>query len=412
MELGRVVEGVAWVSWSLVKLEDIFNIARGGSPRPIADYITDAPDGINWISIKDASNSEKYITKTKLKIRKEGLKKSRLVKEGDFLLTNSMSFGRPYIMKTTGCIHDGWLVLSSDTKVVNQDYFYYLLGSPFLHSIFSKLAAGAVVKNLNIDLVKGVKIPLPSIEEQKKIAEILDAADSLRQKDQQLVEHYDRLSQSLFLDMFGDPVTNPKKWDVQSISAFSQVQGGLQVSAKRVSLPIEIDYLRVANVYRNKLHLSEIKTLNATAAEIKRVTLQKNDLLVVEGHGNKNEIGRVALWDGSIKSIIHQNHLIRVRVNTSIINPIYICHYLNSNGGRRGLISSSNTTSGLNTISTRIVKEAKCNIPPLKLQNEFSKRIKEIEKQKELAQQSLKKSDDLFNSLLQRAFKGELTHTQ
>jgi len=144
------------VSWTQVKLEEVFDIARGGSPRPISEFITNDADGLNWISIKDASNSGKYITKTKQKIRKEGLIKSRLVKHGDFLLTNSMSFGRPYIMNTTGCIHDGWLVLSGDLKRINQDYFYYLLGSDLLHAKFSKLAAGAVVKNLNINLVKGV----------------------------------------------------------------------------------------------------------------------------------------------------------------------------------------------------------------------------------------------------------------
>jgi len=175
------------VTWPNVRLSSIFEIARGGSPRPISEFITDDPDGLNWISIKDASNSAKYITKTKLKIRQEGLVKSRLVRPGDFLLTNSMSFGRPYIMKTTGCIHDGWLVLSGDKQKVNQDYFYYLLGSEVLHQKFSKLAAGAVVKNLNIDLVKGVEIPLPPLAEQKKIAAILDAADQLRQKDQQLI---------------------------------------------------------------------------------------------------------------------------------------------------------------------------------------------------------------------------------
>lgn len=146
------------MSWPQVKLESIFDIARGGSPRPIDDYITDADDGVNWISIKDASNSAKYIEKTKLKIKPEGLSKTRMVKPGDFLLTNSMSFGRPYIMRTTGCIHDGWLVLSGDPERVDSNYFYHLLGSDLLKRRFSALAAGAVVKNLNIDLVKGVGV--------------------------------------------------------------------------------------------------------------------------------------------------------------------------------------------------------------------------------------------------------------
>lgn len=137
------------MSWEEVKLGDIFDIARGGSPRPISKFISAQPDAVNWISIKDATESAKFITKTKLKIKPGGVSKSRLVEPGDFLLTNSMSFGRPYIMKTTGCIHDGWLVLSDLSGKVDQDFFYHLLGSPYMYRKFAGKAAGAVVKNLN-----------------------------------------------------------------------------------------------------------------------------------------------------------------------------------------------------------------------------------------------------------------------
>src|SRR5205085_12050944 len=139
-------------------LGDVFDIARGGSPRPIDAYITDDPEGVNWIPIADASASSKYIYTTKKRIRKEGVSRSRTVKPGDFLLTNSMSCGRPYILKTSGCIHDGWLVLSSKKDNVDQDYFFHLLGSEAIYSEFSRLAAGATVKNLNIDLVAGVQV--------------------------------------------------------------------------------------------------------------------------------------------------------------------------------------------------------------------------------------------------------------
>jgi type I restriction enzyme S subunit len=214
------------VSWPQVKLESIFDIARGGSPRPIDDYITDADDGLNWISIKDASNSNKYIETTKLKIKPEGLSKTRQVKPGDFLLTNSMSFGRPYIMKTTGCIHDGWLVLSGDPEKVDSDYFYHLLGSDLLKRRFSALAAGAVVKNLNIDLVKGVEIPVPPLPEQKRIAAILDKADAIRRKRQQAIQLADDFLRAVFLEMFGDPVTNPKGFRKGPITELADIITG------------------------------------------------------------------------------------------------------------------------------------------------------------------------------------------
>ena len=127
--------------WPTSALEDLFEISRGGSPRPIDDYITESPDGVNWIMIGDAPEGSKYITATKKKIKPEGAKRSRSVKPGDFLLTNSMSFGRPYIMRTSGCIHDGWLVLSPRRSNVVPDYFYSLLGSRCaLHGVFSARA--------------------------------------------------------------------------------------------------------------------------------------------------------------------------------------------------------------------------------------------------------------------------------
>lgn len=159
------------------KLGDILTIERGGSPRPIKKYITDDEDGLNWIKISDATASDKYIYKTKQKITKDGLYKTRLVNEGDFILSNSMSFGRPYIMKTTGCIHDGWLVLKGiDEAGLDRNFLYYLLCSPNIFTQFDILAAGSTVRNLNIKLVSSVKIPIPPLPEQKQIVKTLDLA--------------------------------------------------------------------------------------------------------------------------------------------------------------------------------------------------------------------------------------------
>lgn len=162
--------------WETKTLADLCEIARGGSPRPIKQFITDAADGVNWIKIGDATASSKYIYETQQKIKPEGVKRSRFVKEGDFILSNSMSFGRPYIMRTSGCIHDGWLVLSDKSGAFDQDYLYHFLGSASAYRQFDQLAAGSTVRNLNIDLVKGVEIMLPPLAEQKRIVAILDEA--------------------------------------------------------------------------------------------------------------------------------------------------------------------------------------------------------------------------------------------
>jgi type I restriction enzyme S subunit len=163
------------VEW--VQLGDALEIARGGSPRPIQAYLTDNPDGINWIMIGDAGVGEKYIANTAKKIRAEGLSKTRVVKEGDLLLSNSMSFGRPYIMKTNGAIHDGWLVLRDAHAMCSSDYLYHVLGSPMCYAQFARAAAGATVKNLNTSIVSSIEIPLPPLESQVEIAARLDAVE-------------------------------------------------------------------------------------------------------------------------------------------------------------------------------------------------------------------------------------------
>lgn len=158
-------------TWCWIKLGWIMGIERGGSPRPIKAYITEEEDGINWIKIGDVSKDGKYIEKTKEKIKAEGEKKSRHVYPGDFLLTNSMSFGRPYITKIDGCVHDGWLILRNNEKLFDMNFLYHLLSSSYVYNQFAKKASGATVDNLNIDKVAEAIIPLPPVEEQKIIVE-------------------------------------------------------------------------------------------------------------------------------------------------------------------------------------------------------------------------------------------------
>ncbi len=131
---------------------------------------------------------EKYITKTKEKIKPEGASKTRLVKEGDFILSNSMSFGRPYILKISGAIHDGWLLLRLKNKNITPDFLYYILGSPQTKAQFSKSATGGVVKNLNSALVRKVKIPLPPLEVQKRLVAEAEKEEEIIAANRRLIE--------------------------------------------------------------------------------------------------------------------------------------------------------------------------------------------------------------------------------
>ena len=163
--------------YDLKPLSNLLLIERGGSPRPIADYITESDDGVNWIKIGDADEGSIYITHTKEKIKPEGTNKSRYVKPGDFLLSNSMSFGRPYILTIDGYIHDGWLVLRDENGVFNKKFLYALLSSSYAASSFESMAAGSVVKNLNKELVGRLTVPVPAMDEQERYAEFLEQSD-------------------------------------------------------------------------------------------------------------------------------------------------------------------------------------------------------------------------------------------
>lgn len=156
-------------NWAWCRLGEFNNIARGGSPRPIKNFLTESDDGVNWIKIGDTEKGGKYIYSTKEKIIKDGIKHSRFVNVDDFLLTNSMSFGRPYILKTDGCIHDGWLVINIQKELLDIDFMYYLLSSDFMYTQFYNSAVGSTVKNLKTETVQQIPFPLPPINEQKRI---------------------------------------------------------------------------------------------------------------------------------------------------------------------------------------------------------------------------------------------------
>ena len=179
--------------WTWERLGNVTTIARGGSPRPIKSYLTTELDGVNWIKIGDTEKNGKYIFSTKEKIKPEGIAKSRYVKSGDFLLTNSMSFGRPYILKTDGCIHDGWLMIGNTEIVFNQDYLYYALSSDFMYNMLSVLAGGSTVDNLNSDLVKSLLFPIPPMQEQiiiaNKAESLMKIVDTINNNEKELLKN-------------------------------------------------------------------------------------------------------------------------------------------------------------------------------------------------------------------------------
>ena len=161
-------------NWTWCFLDDLAAIARGGSPRPIKSYLTDDPNGMPWIKIGDSDRGSIYINDTEERIRPEGVTKSRVVFPGDLLLSNSMSFGYPYITNVEGCIHDGWLVIRTPESLLDKLYLHCVFLSGHAKQAFSEAASGAVVQNLNAEKARLLSVPLPPLAEQHRIVEKVD----------------------------------------------------------------------------------------------------------------------------------------------------------------------------------------------------------------------------------------------
>ncbi|ADC91196.1 type I restriction modification DNA specificity domain protein [Mageeibacillus indolicus UPII9-5] len=197
--------------WENIELGNICEVVRGGSPRPIIDYITDEPDGVNWLKIGDVKETDKFFTHANEKIKPSGIPKTREVKAGDLILSNSMSFGRAFITLIDGYIHDGWLRLRCDESRLDKEYLYYFLTSNLAQNQFKAIATGSVVNNLKSDTVKAIKIDLPTLGEQKRIAEVLSMFDDKIKCNEEVNKNLEQQAQALYREMFVNTTNDQRR---------------------------------------------------------------------------------------------------------------------------------------------------------------------------------------------------------
>lgn len=292
-----------------------------------------------------------------------------------------------------------------DSNILDIRFFKYFLKSKIFTKQIIKLITGSAQLNFGPSHIRKIKIPLPPLEEQKKIAAILDNADKIRQINKDLIKKYDELSQSLFIDMFGDPVTNPMGWDIVTIrDLISEAKYG--TSSKAVENG-KYTYLRMNNItYNGYMNYSNLKYIDVSDAEKHKYIVKKGDILFNRTN-SKELVGKTGIISID-KEMIIAGYLIRVRTN-EFANPYYIWAHLNSKWGKLILNNMCKSIVGMANINAQELQNIKILKAPIELQEEFAKRIKEIEKQKAIAEESLAKSEDLFNALMQKAFKGELT---
>lgn len=208
--------------WKSHTLGELVTIDRGSSPRPIKDYITTDENGVNWIKIGDTKEGEKYIRSTKERITREGSKKSRKVTPGDFILSNSMSLGRAYIVEIEGYVHDGWFILRLPENI-DKDYFYYLLSSSQLQTQFSSLAVGGVVQNIRSELVKQAIVNIPPLPEQheivRRVEQLFAYADTIEKQVNNALTRVNSLTQSILAKAFRGELT--AQWRAENPSLIS-----------------------------------------------------------------------------------------------------------------------------------------------------------------------------------------------
>lgn len=389
--------------WEYKKLGDVCTIERGGSPRPIADYITESADGINWIKIGDAVEGSKYILFTKEKIRPEGTKKSRFVHKGDVILSNSMSFGKPYILGIDGCIHDGWLVLHDNNNTFSKDYLYYVLSSPIMYSKFTQLAVGGVVNNLNSNIVREVVVAIPPLSTQLSIVSELDKINELIRLKKEQLKDYDNLAQSIFYEMFGDPVVNEKGWNVKKLGDVCEVSSFKRVLVEDVLEKGPVPFIRGTELSaickENKREYKMYITMEHYE-RVKNISGVPNvgDLLIP----SINAEGLVWVVDTPEPMYYKDGRVLWVHVDQNSISPIALQRILNN------LIKDnySKITNGavFAELNLSILRSFPIILPPLSIQNAFANKINLIEKQKAEIQSTIADLETLLASRMQYWF--------
>ena len=287
-----------------------------------------------------------------------------------------------------------------DYDVADRDYLYWALGSIDYDRLVDRAAKG---KTLNKAKLKILQIPLPPLDEQKRIAGILDAADALRAKRREALAQLDTFLQSTFIDLFGDPVTNPKGWDVVAFESIGNSRLGKMLDKGKEVGDCQFPYLANTNVQWGRFDLAALRTMDFSESDCEEFKLEDGDLLICEG----GEVGRTAIWHGAHDRIYFQKALHRVRLDPTVAVPEYVFQFMwfmAKNGGFRDLTTSA-TIAHLTGVK---LKRLPCPRPPLELQHRFAAIVESVEHQKAIQRAHLTELDTLFASLQSRAFRGDL----
>ncbi len=354
------------LTWPLLRIGELCLVERGASPRPIHEYITDSPDGVNWIKIGDAKVGMKYITQTKERVTPEGAAKSRRVKPGDFILSNSMSFGRPYIMATDGCIHDGWLLLREQSNLLDKDFLYHILGSHPVIAQFEQAATGGVVNNLNSELVRNVEIPLPPMEVQKEIvAEIEDY--------QKVID-----GARIVLDTYRPRISIDPNWPIEKFGSICAFKRGPFGGSLKKEIFVRSGYAvyeqshAIANDFTSFRYFIDQDKFN----EMRGFQVQPGEL-IMSCSGTMGKVGLIP--DNAPFGVINQA-LLKLTPTDKVLG-VFLKLWMESSNFQQALDNVTYGAAIKNVASVEVLKELQIPLPPLEIQQEI---VAEIEAEQTL----------------------------
>ena len=391
------------MSWPLVKISDFCLTGSGGTPsREIPEYYQ---GDIPWI--KSGDLRENIVTSATEFISSEAIQKSsaKIVSSGAILVAMyGATVGRMALLGIDAATNQAVCNIIPDASMADTKYVYYALLSKVPD--FLRSAIGGAQPNISQGLIRSTEIPLPPLPEQKRIAAILDKADAIRRKRQQAIQLADDFLRAVFLDMFGDPVTNPKGWDEYVLNEIADIRSGVtKGKAVKPEESVTRPYMRVANVQDGYLDLADVQQITVSKKDAEKCLLLEGDILLTEG-GDPDKLGRGHVWRGEVEGCLHQNHIFSVRVSDKErVRPAFLSAIISSPRGKRYFLRVGKQTTGIATINKSVLSEFVPFIPPIALQDKYLAIVNRIDAIK----QSLAEGDvGLFNSLSHKAFAGQL----
>jgi type I restriction enzyme, S subunit len=303
------------------------------------------------------------------------------------------------------------LLLRPNPELVDARYLWRVLNSSRSKAFVRTVVGTFTYPNLKWSTYRKHPVPLPPLAEQKRIAGVLDAADALRAKRRESIAQLDTLLQSTFLDMFGDPVTNPMGWEVLTGGhIFEDLTYGTSKKSSDTQDPGAVPVLRIPNIIGGEINWSDLKYSVPSPKEMEKLVLRCDDILFVRTNGNPDYIGRCARFEVSpLGGCIFASYLIRGRLPASVgMDAAYVKHHIEFPTYRHEVRREARTTAGNFNLSTAGIRKFKFIRPPLDLQRRFASLVESVERRKALPKAHLAELDTLFASLQSRAFKGEL----